>query len=323
MGAPYLHIKDLTIYYNTAGQKKHVLTIENLCIQKGQAYGLIGESGTGKTVLAQSILRLLETPPGEYASGEIILDGEDVLKKSLKEMEREIRGRKAAMIFQDPMSTLNPVYSVGQQLVNVIVQNQKLSRHDARRKALEMLEMVKLPDVQSVMDKYPHELSGGQRQRIIIALALSCGSEFLIADEPTRNLDVTIQAGVLKLLKELQHKLNVTLLFIANNPGLIYATCDHVAILQNGYIVEQGTTKEVLKESRHPYTDVLLNAIPRDKSFRTAPIQRAENSNLSQCHYYPWCARRCETCIDKPEMVNVGGEHLVRCHLAKEGERLD
>lgn len=268
MGTPYLQIENLTINYNTSGQKKHVLSIENLCIEKGQALGLIGESGTGKTVLAQAILQLLEVPPGEYASGRILLDGEDVLQKTDKEMATEIRGKKVAMIFQDPMSTLNPVYSIGQQMINVIMQNQGLSKHEARNKALEMLDLVKLPDVQSVMDKYPHELSGGQRQRVIIALALSCGSEFIIADEPTRNLDVTIQAGILKLLKELQARLNVTLLFIANNPGLIYATCDHVAILQNGYVVEQGTTHEVLKEGKHPYTDVLLNAIPKDKSFR-------------------------------------------------------
>ena len=321
MGTPYLQIENLTINYNTSGQKKHVLSIENLCIEKGQALGLIGESGTGKTVLAQAILQLLEVPPGEYASGKILLDGEDVLQKTGKEMATEIRGKKVAMIFQDPMSTLNPVYSIGQQMINVIMQNQGLSKHEARNKALEMLDLVKLPDVQSVMDKYPHELSGGQRQRVIIALALSCGSEFIIADEPTRNLDVTIQAGILKLLKELQARLNVTLLFIANNPGLIYATCDHVAILQNGYVVEQGTTHEVLKEGKHPYTDVLLNAIPKDKSFRPRTIDILEGENPSPCHYYPWCALRCEACMQEPHMIHVGGEHYVRCNLAKEAGR--
>ena len=206
-------------------------------------------------------------------------------------------------------------------MINVIMQNQGLSKHEARNKALEMLDLVKLPDVQSVMDKYPHELSGGQRQRVIIALALSCGSEFIIADEPTRNLDVTIQAGILKLLKELQARLNVTLLFIANNPGLIYATCDHVAILQNGYVVEQGTTHEVLKEGKHPYTDVLLNAIPKDKSFRPRTIDILEGENPSPCHYYPWCALRCEACMQEPHMIHVGGEHYVRCNLAKEAGR--
>lgn len=265
MDKPYLHIKNLKVNFKNYEGTKTILDIDEIKIKKGEAFGIIGESGTGKTVLALSILKLLEMPPGIIESGEILLDGDDLLKKSTKQMEKEIRGKKISMIFQDPMSTLNPVFTVGQQLIKVIVVSQGINKKQAHDKAIEMLNLVELPDAERVMDKYPHELSGGQRQRIIIALALSCGAELIIADEPTRNLDVTIQAGILKLIKELQKTLNVTVLFIANNPGLISATCDNTAILHKGKIVEQGKTKDVLRNPKHPYTFTLLHAIPRNK----------------------------------------------------------
>lgn len=263
---PYFQIKNLKVVFNSYEGSKDILNIDQISINKGQAYGILGESGAGKTVLALSILKLLETPPGEIVSGEIILDGDDLLKKTYKEMEREIRGKRVAMIFQDPMSTLNPVYTVGQQMVEVIMENQGLSKKEAHSKAIEMVKTVKLPDAERAMDKYPHELSGGQRQRIIIALALSCGADMLIADEPTRNLDVTIQAGILKLIKELQTSLGVTVLFIANNPGLISATCDHMAVLYKGEIVEQGITNDVLRSPKAEYTKQLLMAVPSHKN---------------------------------------------------------
>lgn len=262
---PYFQVKNLKVMFNSFEGSKEVLNIDDISINKGESYGVLGESGAGKTVLALSILQLIESPPGEIVSGEVILDGEDLLKKSHKEMERTIRGKKVAMIFQDPMSTLNPVFTVGQQMEQVIMENQGLSKKEASEKAIEMIEIVKLPDASRAMNKYPHELSGGQRQRVIIALALSCGAEMLIADEPTRNLDVTIQAGILKLIKELQTTLKVTVLFIANNPGLISATCDNMAILYNGNILEKGTTKEVLQSPKEEYTLRLLNAVPAAK----------------------------------------------------------
>ena len=192
----YLEIKNLKVNYKTLDVDKTVLNIEHLTIKKGTTFGLVGESGSGKTVLAQTIMRLLPTPPGVIHSGEILFD------KSKKEME-EIRGRKISMIFQDPLSCLNPVFTVQQQMAEVIRAHQKLSVQEVNKKVEEMIRTVKLPDPQNIMKKYPHELSGGQRQRIIIGMALLCGSEFLIADEPTRNLDVTIQAGVLRLTKRI------------------------------------------------------------------------------------------------------------------------
>ncbi len=256
---PYLWIKNLKVNFKSYDGEKNVLDIESIKLNKGEAYGIVGESGTGKTILALTILRLLEMPPGQIVSGEIYIDGEDVLKLSEKEMQKRVRGKKVSMIFQDPMSTLNPVFTVGKQLVDVIVRQKGLKKDAAYQKALEMIELVKLPDGSRIMGKYPHELSGGQRQRVIIALALSCGAELIVADEPTRNLDVTIQAGILKLIKELQISLGVSVLFVANNPGIIYATCDEAGILHDGKIVESGKTRDVLTRPTHPYTKTLMN----------------------------------------------------------------
>lgn len=321
---PYLHIKNLKVNFKSFEGIKTVLDIDEIKIKKGEAFGIIGESGTGKTVLALSIFKLLEMPPGEIVSGEILLDGDDLLKKTDKQMEREVRGKKISMIFQDPMSTLNPVYTVGEQLINVIVKNQNLNKKNAKSKAVEMLHLVDLPDAERSMDKYPHELSGGQRQRVIIALALSCGAEFIIADEPTRNLDVTIQAGILKLIKQLQKTLNVTVLFIANNPGLISSTCDETAVLYNGVILEQGKTKEVLKNPKHPYTFTLLNAIPKskkDKIITSHILHIHEEENPTEgCIYYNKCSKRQEVCKFVQNNYNISENHIVKCILAEKAD---
>ncbi len=261
----YLEIRNLKINYKTFEGSKPVLDIDYINIEKGKTYGLVGESGSGKTVLALTIQRLLSMPPGEIISGEIILDGVDVLKKNDREME-QIRGGKVSMIFQDPMSALNPVFTVGMQMEKIVREKQKLKKKAAEAKVLDMIRTVKLPDPEKIIRKYPHELSGGQRQRIIIGMALLCGAEFIIADEPTRNLDVTIQAGILKLISELQKKLNVTVLYIANNLGLVSAICDEVGILKNGSIIERGLAKEILTNPQHDYTKMLIRSITPERS---------------------------------------------------------
>ena len=257
----YLEIKDLKVGFRSYDGLKRILDIKELYIDKGSAYGLVGESGSGKSVLAMTLFRLLTMPPGVIESGSILLDGKDLLKMSEKEMEN-IRGRKMAMIFQDPMSTLNPVFTVGRQIMEALKKNQGLKGTAAEKKALEMIRLVRLPDAENIMKKYPHELSGGQRQRVIIAIALSCGAEFLIADEPTRNLDVTIQAGILKLLAELQKELKVTVLFIANNVNLVTLTCDRMGLLYKGSIVEQGDVKEITAHPQDDYTKIMLQSLP-------------------------------------------------------------
>lgn len=318
----YFEIKDLKVGFKTFEGYKRVLDIEHLAINKGESYGLIGESGAGKTVLALTILRLLAMPPSVVESGQIIFAGEDLLTKSEQEM-RLYRGKRISMIFQDPMSTLNPVFTVGEQLRQVIQHNRGISKREAERIALETIDLVKLPDAKNIIQKYPHELSGGQRQRIIIAIALSCGAELLIADEPTRNLDVTIQAGILKLIAELQRDLKVSVLFIANNPGLISAVCQQVAILHEGSIVEKGTVREVLRDPVHPYTTALLRAIPKNKQEKIdlkKLVASGEVVSNGGCAYFARCLKRQEPCSSaSPALKLLGGTHLAACHLA--GER--
>lgn len=257
----YFEVKNLKVNHNTFNGKKVVLDISEIHIEKGTTYGIVGESGHGKTVFALTILKLLQCPPGEIATGEIILDGENLLSKSERIMQREIRGKKIAMIFQDPMSTLNPVFTVGYQLIQVIRTNKKINKKDAEKKAIEALVTVRLADPENTMGKYPHQLSGGQRQRVVIALALACGAELLIADEPTRNLDVTIQASILKLLKDIQEEFKITVLFIANNLSLVSAFCDRIGILYKGEIIEQGNTEEIISSPKEDYTKLLIQAV--------------------------------------------------------------
>ena len=261
----YFEIHDLRITHRSFAGTKTVLEIGRLAIERGETYGLVGESGQGKTVLALAIQQLLRCPPGRIESGSILLDGTDLLKLSPKQMQRTVRGSRIAMIFQDPMSCLNPVFTVGTIMTDVLRTRRKgLSKDQIRQEALGLLEEVKLADGESVMRKYPHQLSGGQRQRVIIALALACGAEFLIADEPTRNLDVTIQASILKLLKELQQKHNMTVLFIANNLSLVTAFCDRVGILYGGKIIEENTAAGLAEHPREDYTKVLIDAVRAD-----------------------------------------------------------
>lgn len=288
----YFEIKNLLVKHKTFEGERTVLDIDYLGFNKGESFGLVGESGAGKTVLGLTILKLLSTPPGIIERGEILLDGENLLSKTDAQM-REIRGNKVAMIFQDPMSTLNPVFNIGYQMNKIIIKNHGLKKKEARKKAIEMLIMVKLPDPETILEKYPHELSGGQRQRVIIAMALSCGAEFIIADEPTRNLDVTIQAGILRLIDELRRDLGITILYIANNLGLISATCNNMAVLKAGKIVEGGEVKNVLRNPKDPYTRVLIDAITpnrnrninEDEGHETAKANILEVEGLKK--YFP------------------------------------
>lgn len=280
----YFEIKNLKVNHKTFEGARNVLDIGYIGIDRGETYGLVGESGSGKTVLALTIQRLLSTPPGEIVSGEIWLDGQNLMAKSEKEM-RSIRGKKIAMIFQDPMSTLNPVFTVGYQMIRVIMKNQGSNEKESRKKAVEMISTVKLPDPEEIMEKYPHELSGGQRQRIIIALALCCGAELMIADEPTRNLDVTIQAGILKLIDELRKNLGITVLYIANNLGLVSATCKRMGVLQNGVVVEQGYVADLLKNPENPYTKILLDAVTPNRNRGEEKNPAEEAGSLLQVNH--------------------------------------
>jgi len=313
----YFEIKDLKINFETSEGIKNVININELNLHKGETFGIVGESGSGKSVLAMSILRILPSPPAFIESGKIIFKGQNLLSLKEKEMQK-IRGKEISMIFQDPMSTLNPVFTVGQQIMNVIRHNKHLNKEDAEKEALRMIKLVKLPDAKNTLYKYPNELSGGQRQRIIIAIALSCGAELLIADEPTRNLDVTIQAGILKLIDELRKELGITVLFIANNVNLVFIVSGRVAVLYKGKIIEVGTSQEIKREPIHPYTRRLLGIIPVDREISNLiepDFKKEISSDDFACSYFCKCEERMEICKkDFPILTKIGNTHWVNCH---------
>lgn len=318
----YFEIEHLSVSFSTYSGRRNVLDLEDVAIEKGQSYGMVGESGSGKSVLGLAIMNLLPSPPATV-EGDIVLGGQDLLTLSQDQM-RQVRGRNISMIFQDPMSTLNPVFTVGDQIMRVIRNKDGVDKAEARRLAKETIELVELPDPDNILAKYPHQLSGGQRQRIIIAIALSCGADFLIADEPTRNLDVTIQAGILKLLANLRRELGVTVLFIANNLGLVSAICDRVGILLDGRIVETGSVDEVVRHPVHPYTKMLLRAIPRHKRERfdlgMARDAAYELGEIPGCGFISRCAERVDACQHgKPGLRPVDGTHLVACDIPWRG----
>ena len=314
----YFEIKDLKINFETSEGIKNVININELNLHKGETFGIVGESGSGKSVLAMSILRILPSPPAFIKSGKIMFKGQNLLSLKEKEMQK-IRGKEISMIFQDPMSTLNPVFTVGQQIINVIRHNKHLGKKEAEKEALRMIKLVKLADAKNTLHKYPNELSGGERQRIIIAIALSCGAELLIADEPTRNLDVTIQASILKLINELKEELEITVLFIANNVNLVFIVSGRVAVLYKGKIIEVGTSQEIREEPIHPYTRGLLGIVsPTEREIKNlteANLKEGIKAENSICPYFYECKERIEICKKiSPTLTKVNNGHWVSCH---------
>ena len=255
-----LDIKDLSIIYSTEDGVVRALNKANLQLHKGESLGLVGETGAGKTTLARGIMRLIPNPPGKITGGEIIYEGKDLLRLKDKEM-RQLRGRKISMIFQDPMTSLNPVMTAGDQIREVILtHDSSLSKKEGRKKAEDMLEMVGINA--SRYDDYPHQFSGGMKQRVVIAIALACNPTLLIADEPTTALDVTIQAQVLEMIHDLKEKNNTAMLLITHDLGVVAQNCDRVAIIYAGEIVEYGTLRQVYKNILHPYTEGLFGSVP-------------------------------------------------------------
>jgi oligopeptide/dipeptide ABC transporter ATP-binding protein len=317
--APHLEVRDLKVGFDTFDGHVPVLNVHELAIQQGEAFGLVGESGAGKTVLALAILGLLQQPPASVSAQMLHLAGQDVLAMSPRDV-RGLRGRQMSMIFQDPMSALNPMFSVGAILTDVVKERAGLTRSEVPGRVLELLRLVELPDPETMLRKYPHQLSGGQRQRVIIALALACGSRFLVADEPTRNLDVTVQASVLNTIRNLRDELNVSVLFIANTLALAAASCDKVGVLLQGAIVEVGTVREVLHSPLHPYTKELLRAVPSRGETRTEP-KFAESSNgqgQSPCPHYGRCSVRLSCCAEREplQLMPATETHAVACWVA-------
>jgi len=312
-----LQIEDLVVHYETDDATVYAINGVSLKVKKGQTLGLVGETGAGKTTTALSILKLLPTPPAVIKSGKILLDGEDVIPMSELQMD-QIRGNLVSMIFQDPMTSLNPVLTVGDQIAEVIAVHQNLNKHEAMEKAKEMLELVGIQGHRA--SDYPHQFSGGMKQRVIIAIALACSPRLLIADEPTTALDVTIQAQVLELMKNLKETLNTSMIMITHDLGIVAEICDEVSIMYAGKIVEHGNLEDIFRNPMHPYTEGLFNSIPNieDRKSKLRPIKglMADPTNLPEgCAFAPRCSYATEACTKcQPVARQVSDTHMVACH---------
>lgn len=323
--APVLDIKQLrTSFFSSDGEIPAVDEI-SFSVKKGEILGIVGESGCGKSVTSLSIMKLIPQPPGKIVGGEILLNGENLVAASEKRM-REIRGNEVAMIFQEPMTSLNPLFTIGNQLIEGITVHTKVGKKAAFRQAVEMLKLVGLPRAEQIMKEYPHQLSGGMRQRVMIAMALSCHPKLLIADEPTTALDVTIQAQILSLMKDLNDKLDTAIVMITHDLGVVAEVCERVIVMYAGKIVEEATVEEIFKEPKHPYTQGLLQSIPdiREKKERlfSIPGNVPKPGTINQgCRF----AARCESVHDKclaesPLLYQIEHtEHFVRCFLHGSG----
>ena len=317
-----LEIKDLTIQYHADNRIVEAVNKLNLTLGKGESLGLVGETGAGKTTTALGIMGLIPNPPGIITEGEIVFEGQDLLKLNKKKM-REVRGKKISMIFQDPMTSLNPVMTVGDQIAESIRIHEKCSKAEAAAKAVEMLEMVGIPGER--YSEYPHQFSGGMKQRVVIAIALSCNPELLLADEPTTALDVTIQAQVLDLIVKLKKEKQTSMILITHDLGIVAEVCDKVAIMYAGEIVEYGSLAQIYNNTCHPYTKGLFGSIPDLDSHvkRLSPIPglMPDPANLpAGCSFCPRCSAACEKCqTENPGMVEVEPGHFVKCfNIGKE-----
>jgi len=316
--SPLLRVEGLrTHFYTFAGIVKAVDGV-GLYVNKGETLGLVGESGSGKTVTAQSIMRIVPSP-GKIVDGKIEFEGRALLELTETEMQH-VRGKEIAYIPQDPTTTLDPVYTVGEQLAEVIMKHQHVSKRYALSKAVELLRSVEIPDPDVRINQYPHEMSGGTKQRIAIARALSCEPSLIIADEPTTALDVTIQAQILDLLKALKQKFDIAVVLITHDMGIVADTCDRVTVLYAGQVCETGTAEQVFTKPKHPYTEALLSSVPslalRKQKLSVIP---GNVPNLIEpptgCRFHPRCAYAQQICIDKdPRLESIGDGRLVHCH---------
>ncbi len=317
-----LTIKGLQTHFFTEAGTVRAVDGVSLTIRKGETLGIVGESGCGKSVTALSILRLIPTPPGKIIGGSIDLDGRDLLKLSEEEM-RKVRGASISMIFQEPMTSLNPVFTVGDQIAEGIRLHQRLSKRESWNKAIEMLRLVRIPDPDRRVKEYPHQMSGGMRQRVMIAMALSCNPHLLIADEPTTALDVTIQAQILELLNQLKAELGMAVMLITHDLGVVADTAARVAVMYAGRVVEEAPVLELFKNPLHPYTQGLLNSIPRIQKAERRPRLQAIPGMVPDllelprgCKFQARCSKVFEPCYgEEPQLKEIAAKHTARCYL--------
>jgi oligopeptide/dipeptide ABC transporter ATP-binding protein len=315
-----LQVEELTTRFHLKRGTLTAVDHVSFTVKLGETFGLVGESGCGKSATARSLMRLIPIPPGEIATGKIIFEGENLLHKSSREM-RAVRGKRIAMVFQEPMTALNPVFPVSTQIADGLRNNLGLSAREARQRVIELLQLVGIPSPQKRMDNYVHQFSGGMRQRVMLAMALSCNPQFLIADEPTTALDVTIQAQILELIRQMIDRFGMSLLFITHNLGVVAHMCDTIGVMYASHIVELADTKTLFAEPLHPYTWGLLNSIPRVETRRRylQPIPGTICNMLAPpagCHFHPRCDKAMDICRrEAPPLREVAPGHRVACHL--------
>ncbi len=316
-----LEVNDLKTYFGTDEGTVKAVDGVSFHINRGETLAVVGESGSGKSVTSLSIMRLIATPPGRIAGGEMLFEGQDLVKKSESEM-RKIRGNDISMVFQEPMTSLNPVYTVGDQIAEAIQLHQNKRRKQAMKLAAEMLDLVGIPEPDKRVYNYPHQMSGGMRQRVMIAMALSCGPKLLIADEPTTALDVTIQAQILDLMRKLQREIGMSILFITHDLGVVAEIADRVVVMYAGRAVEEGDVNEIFANPQMPYTLGLMNSIPRvDKAAEHQVRLEAIPGNVPNplylpqgCSFHPRCRFMKDKCKEAvPPLEDTGGGHMVRC----------
>ena len=323
MGDALLDIKGLSTVFNTDFGVFPAIIDVNLSLKKGETLCVVGESGSGKTITSMSLMQLLPSS-GKIASGEILFQNIDLVKLNRKEMDK-IRGKSLAMIFQDPMSALDPVYTCGSQITEAILNHKGMSKEEASNRAIKLLKQVGIPHPETIFHAYPHELSGGMLQRVMIAMALSCNPQLLIADEPTTALDVTVQARILDLLNKIKKDYNMAILLITHDLGVVAEMADRVAVMYAGQIVEEADVLTIFKKPKHPYTRGLIKSVPplhqKDKTLYSIPGTVPSISSMPKgCRFHPRCSLATDLCREKePDQQKVDPQHMVKCWHINEG----
>ena len=315
-----LEVKNLTIQFKSEEGIVKAINNMNFSIKKKEKVGIVGESGSGKSVTSLSIMGLIPNPPGEITEGEILFKGNDIVKLSNSQI-RKIRGNEISMIFQEPMTSLNPILTCGFQIAESLMLHKGMNKKNALSRAVKLLESVGIPDPKNNAKRYPHQLSGGMKQRVMIAMALACEPEILIADEPTTALDVTIQAQILNLMNKLCDDHDTSIILITHDLGVVSEVCDKVIVMYTGHVLEQAATKELFENSFHPYTKGLINSIPKitKEKYRLQEIKGMvpnPTEKIEGCSFYPRCEFAKEICKkEKPELIEIEENHFVRCWL--------
>ena len=325
MAKDLVEFRNLKTYFYTEDGVVKAVNDVSFKIKEGETVGIVGESGCGKSVTSMSLMRLIPNPPGKIVDGDILFEGKSILSLSEEEM-RDVRGNKMSVIFQEPMTSLNPVFTVGYQISEAVILHQKLSKEEARKKAIEMIKLVGIPRAEEIVDAYPHELSGGMRQRIMIAMALSCNPRLLIADEPTTALDVTIQAQILDLMRNIKEKLNTSIMLITHDLGVIAEMADYVVVMYAGKVVEEASVETLFKKPMHPYTTGLLKSKPAlnqdEKRLYSIPGQVPNPIGMpDNCYFCERCEKAMDICKKQiPPLIEIEPGHKVACWLYEEGK---